>query len=53
MTGVQTCALPISTTLVKYVDRLREAGLLDTRPVLMREGFDVRWFENGQGKLLP
>lgn len=51
--GISHVLTEDATTLVKYVDRLREAGLLDTRPVLMREGFDVRWFENGQGRLLP
>lgn len=39
--------------LTKYVDRLRDEARLETRSVLLRDGFDEAWFENGQGRLLP
>ena len=42
-----------ASTLSKYVGRYREAGLLDTRCVLLRAGFDPSWFENGQSRLVP
>lgn len=40
-------------TLAKYVDRHRAEGLLATRCVLLRDGFDASWFENGQTRLVP
>lgn len=42
-----------ANTLTKYLDRLRSLGRLEARPVLLREGFDAAWFENGQGRLVP
>jgi PIN domain nuclease of toxin-antitoxin system len=39
--------------LTKYVNRHREAGLLDTRQILLRDGFEPSWFENGQSRLIP
>jgi hypothetical protein len=51
--GVSHLLTEDANTLVKYVQRHREAGMLDTRAVLLRDGFDARWFENGQGRLLP
>ena len=42
-----------ATTLVKYVKRLRDAGIVQTRAVLLRDGFDPSWFENGQSRLVP
>lgn len=42
-----------ASTLAKYLDRAREAGLTTTRAVLLRDGFDSAWFENGQTRLLP
>jgi len=41
-----------ASTLTKYLDRLRSAGRLDTRSVLLKHGFDISWFENGQAPLL-
>lgn len=42
-----------ASTLTKYLDRLRAEGRAQTRAVLLRDGFDAAWFENGQGQLLP
>lgn len=39
--------------LAKYLDRARETGLAPTKVVLLREGFDAAWFENGQARLVP
>ena len=41
------------STLAKYLDRACRAGLATTRTVLLRDGFDGSWFENGQARLLP
>lgn len=41
------------STLTKYLARQNELGLLATRAVLLRGGFDPAWFENGQGRLIP
>ena len=42
-----------ASTLAKYLDRARDDGLASTRGVLLREGFDAAWFENGQTRLVP
>lgn len=42
-----------ASTLAKYLDRARDAGLTTTKVVLLRDGFDAAWFENGQTRLLP
>lgn len=42
-----------ASTLAKYLDRARETGLAPTKVVLLREGFDAAWFENGQTRLVP
>jgi len=42
-----------ASTLAKYLERSREAGLTATRAVLLRNSFDASWFENGQARLLP
>jgi predicted nucleic acid-binding protein len=42
-----------ASTLTKYLDRLRSEGRSQTRSVLLRDGFDAAWFENGQAQLLP
>jgi PIN domain nuclease of toxin-antitoxin system len=38
--------------LTKYLHRLREAGSLLARTVLLKDGFDTSWFDNGQVSLL-
>lgn len=35
-------------TLVKYVNRLRNAGECSLKTILLAEGFDAAWFNNGQ-----
>ncbi len=42
-----------ASTLAKYLDRARDTGLALTKTVLLRNGFDTAWFENGQTRLLP
>ncbi len=42
-----------ASTLAKYLDRARDAGLATTKAVLLRDGFDAAWFENGQTRLVP
>ncbi|MCD2339378.1 hypothetical protein LRH25_03385 [Ideonella azotifigens] len=39
-------------TLVKYVARSQVPGAPSTRTVLLKDGFDTAWFENGQRPLL-
>lgn len=38
-------------TLVKYVERLNAVGQSSLRCVLLADGFDATWFENGQGRI--
>lgn len=40
-------------TLVKYLRRLNKAGVCAVQPILLAEGFDPAWFDNGQRDLLP
>ncbi|MDP2449861.1 MAG: hypothetical protein Q8M68_10115 [Polaromonas sp.] len=42
-----------ASTLAKYLDRARDGGLAATKVVLLRDGFDESWFENGQTRLVP
>lgn len=42
-----------ASTLAKYLERARGAGLTATKSVLLRDGFDAAWFENGQTRLVP
>lgn len=42
-----------ASTLAKYIDRHRSTGQIATWCVLLRDGFDASWFENGQARLLP
>jgi hypothetical protein len=39
-------------TLAKYVERMNGASGA-TKVVLLKDGFDVSWFENGQSRLIP
>lgn len=38
-------------TLSKYIDRARTAGLCRCRAVVLADGFDAAWFNDGQGAL--
>lgn len=40
-----------ASTLAKYLDRACETGLASTQTVLLRDGFDAAWYENGQSRL--
>lgn len=42
-----------ANTLAKYLKRLRDQGALSTESILLSNGFDGSWFENGQTRLLP
>lgn len=42
-----------ASTLARYLDRARDVGLATTKVMLLRDGFDTTWFDNGQGRLLP
>ena len=42
-----------ASTLAKYLDRARATGLATTKAVLLRDGFEASWFENGQTRLVP
>ncbi len=42
-----------ASTLAKYLKRANETGLASTKVVLLRDGFDAAWFENGQTRLVP
>ena len=40
-------------TLAKYLKRASQDGLAATKVVLLKNGFDAAWFENGQTRLVP
>lgn len=40
-------------TLAKYVARLQAEQRNVTHAVLLKDGFDPRWFDHGQGQLIP
>ena len=42
-----------ASTLTKYVNRFRELGQVETHSILLKDGFDTAWFENGQQRLVP
>ena len=42
-----------ASTLGKYLDRARDSGLAIAKLVLLKDGFDAAWFENGQTRLVP
>lgn len=42
-----------ASTLIKYLKRLRDSGSLDVRSILLKEGYEPAWFENGQQRLVP
>lgn len=39
------------STLAKYLDRLRGQGKCNVRPIVLADGFDVAWLNNGQAVL--
>lgn len=42
-----------ANTLAKYLGRLQDEGRLQTRSVVLIDGFDAAWFDNGQGRPVP
>jgi PIN domain nuclease of toxin-antitoxin system len=40
------------STMAKYLSRAQAAGQPGTRVVLLKDGFDLSWFENGQRRLI-
>lgn len=42
-----------ASTLAKYLNLACDTGLAATRVVLLQDGFDAAWFENGQARLVP
>ncbi len=42
-----------ASTLAKYLIRASDSGLATTKVVLLKDGFDAAWFENGQTRLIP
>lgn len=49
--GVSHLLSEDESTLVKYLARAQAPDQLATRSVLLKHGFDVSWFENGQFRL--
>jgi len=41
-----------ASTLTKNLDKGRELGLMSAKSILLRNGLDLSWFENGQQSLL-
>ncbi len=39
-------------TLARYLEQLRSAGECSVQPILLKDGFDSAWFNNGQRGLL-
>ena len=42
-----------ASTLAKYLKRACDTGLATASAVLLRDGFDAAWLENGQARLVP
>lgn len=38
-------------TLAKYLERLRQAGACNVRPIVLADGFDAAWLNGGQSEL--
>lgn len=51
--GVSHLLSEDESTLVKYLARAQAPGQAGTRAVLLKDGYDTSWFENGQNRLSP
>ena len=51
--GISHLITEDANTLAKYAARALDVGLTSTKAVLLRDGFDASWFENGQTRLVP
>jgi len=49
--GISHLLTEDANTLTKYLARLPTGSHAVTRPVLLRDGFEAAWFENGQTQL--
>lgn len=49
--GVTHLLTEDSSTLVKYLARLRDSGRMQTKSVELKAGFDLAWFNSGQRPL--
>jgi hypothetical protein len=38
-------------TLAKYLDRLRQAGICNVRPIVLADRFDASWLNGGQSEI--
>lgn len=50
-TGIDAVLTEDRNTLDKYLARAREQKLLSTRSIVIADGFDEAWFNNGQRAL--
>ena len=51
--GISHLATEDSSSLVKYLSRIRQQGRCSTHTLTLQGGFDTAVFENGQARLLP
>jgi predicted nucleic acid-binding protein len=42
-----------SSTLAKYLDRAVLSNLAPTKSILLKNGYESAWFDNGQSRLVP
>lgn len=50
--GISHLLTEDGSTLVKYLARTQAMAPPGTRAMLLKDGFDAAWFDNGQGSLL-
>jgi hypothetical protein len=50
--GISHLLTEDASTLVKYLARAQTTAAPGTRAILLKDGFDAAWFDNGQGSLL-
>lgn len=50
--GISHLLTEDQSTLVKYLARVQATAPPGTRAMLLKDGFDAAWFDNGQGSLL-
>lgn len=50
--GISHLLTEDESTLVKYLARVQSTAPPGTRAMLLKDGFDAAWFDNGQGSLL-
>ena len=50
--GISHLLTEDDSTLVKYLARVQTTAPPGTRAMVLKDGFDAAWFDNGQGSLL-